>query len=340
MGRTSSPYKRLPGRWRSAFSRKTLWQGPDHLLWVEKTMMQEHYRRFYFKDIQAIIVCRNRRHHLWSLFWAMLMVVTGSLALVASDTPDLPAFFVPAAFTLIWGIGLLVNLLKGPCCDFYLQTAVQLERLTNMARERKVLKMADRIKALAEKAQGPFRGAAEVRMPAATGVATTGYRGSTATALSSSPNEGPFRPNLHVALFAALLGQGTFGGLQLWLREPWLVALGLFTLMTTVVLTIIALVRRHRLIKGTSLSLVTWLTLALAAFDCMYSYGLFIFTSMRNPEYAYNHAALLKIFLEMHLEDNAFIMAMGMGFAVAALALGIIGLAAVALHGGLRGRRL
>ncbi|MBI5064495.1 MAG: hypothetical protein HZB87_13760, partial [Desulfatitalea sp.] len=240
MGRASSPYKKLPGHWRAPFTRRTLWQGPDHLLWVEKTMMQEHYRRFYFKDIQAIIVRRNGRHHLWTLFWAALIVVTGSLAMVAAETPDLPDFFVPAGFTLLWAVGLLINLFKGPCCEFYLQTAVQLERLTSMARQRRALKMADRIKELAEKAQGRFQ------MTAAAGTHATGAAASQFTLASppSAETHEPFQPQLHWALFVVLLCQGALGGLQLWLRQPWLVALGLLALGATMVLAIIALVRR------------------------------------------------------------------------------------------------
>lgn len=332
MARSASPYQKLPGRWRTPFSRKTLWQGSDHLLWVEKTMMQEHYRRFYFKDIQAIIVCRNRRHHLWTLFWAALVLVTGSLAMVAGDTPDMPEFFIPATFTLIWAIGLLINLLKGPCCDFYLQTAVQLERLTNMARQRKALKMADRIRGLTEKAQGPFQAAAFVQMPAASLSGGSPVR--TAAVPLTAPSQEPFRPHLHTTLFAVLLGQGALGGLQLWLKQSWLVALGLAALMATVVLTIIVLVRWHRQVKGTALSAITWLTLALAAANCLSSYGLFIYATMRNPEYAYNHAAMLTLFLEMHLEESSLIMALVMGFALGAAALGVMGLAAVAAHGG------
>ncbi|MBI5896438.1 MAG: hypothetical protein HZB24_10715, partial [Desulfobacterales bacterium] len=235
---------------------------------------------------------------------------------------------------LLWAVGLLINLFKGPCCEFYLQTAVQLERLTSMARQRRALKMADRIKELAEKAQGRFQ------MTAAAGTHATGAAASQFTLASppSAETHEPFQPQLHWALFVVLLCQGALGGLQLWLRQPWLVALGLLALGATMVLAIIALVRRQRQVKGTLLAISTWLTLALAAANCLSAYGLFIYASTRSPEYAYNYLALLRVFLELHLEDSTLIMALIVGFAAGALVLGVIGLIAVALQGGRRVR--
>ncbi len=332
MGRTSSVYKKLPGHWRAPFTRRTLWQGPDHLLWVEKALMQEHYRRFYFKDIQAVFVRRNWRHHLWTLFWAVLVCAGGSLAMLSAETPDLPDFFVPAGFALLGCVALLINLLRGPCCEFYLQTAVQLERLTNMVRQRRALKMADRIKALAEKAQGPFRTTAAAGGHGAAGAGANRFP----AAAHATETQEPFQPRLHWALFVALLCQGALGGLQLWLRQPWLVALGLIALGVTMVLAIVALVRGHRQIKGTLLGIVTWLTLALTAANGLSNYGLFIYASALRPQYTYNQSALLRAFLELHLEDSTLIMAIVLGFAAGALLLGGIGAIAVVMHGGRR----
>ncbi|MBI5063201.1 MAG: hypothetical protein HZB87_06995, partial [Desulfatitalea sp.] len=53
---------------------------------------------------------------------------------------------------------------------------------------------------------------------------------------------------------------------------------------------------------------------------------------------AYNYLALLRVFLELHLEDSTLIMALIVGFAAGALVLGVIGLIAVALQGGRRVR--
>ena len=65
MPRAPKEYRRLPGRgtlldgdkW-YATSRAlcTVWMGSDHLLLVSRAGYTENYKRFYFRDIQAIII--------------------------------------------------------------------------------------------------------------------------------------------------------------------------------------------------------------------------------------------------------------------------------------------
>ena len=49
-------YQRLPGTRRTPFRRATLWLGADHILSVNSARFSEEYKRYYFKDIQAIVV--------------------------------------------------------------------------------------------------------------------------------------------------------------------------------------------------------------------------------------------------------------------------------------------
>ena len=55
------PYRRLPGRGRTPLGSHSLWIGEDHLLLVELRGFTETYRRFYFRDVQAIILRRTDR---------------------------------------------------------------------------------------------------------------------------------------------------------------------------------------------------------------------------------------------------------------------------------------
>src|SRR5271157_5492261 len=52
---TKPQYSRLPGR-SGIFVRGSLWMSADHLLSVRRNPFSESYRRFYFGDIQAIVV--------------------------------------------------------------------------------------------------------------------------------------------------------------------------------------------------------------------------------------------------------------------------------------------
>ena len=63
--RTRKEYQRLPGRGTQvdgdrwlAVSRSlcTVWMARDHLLLVSRTGYTETYKRFYFRDIQAVII--------------------------------------------------------------------------------------------------------------------------------------------------------------------------------------------------------------------------------------------------------------------------------------------
>jgi hypothetical protein len=100
------------------------------------------------------------------------------------------------------------------------------------------------------------------------------------------------------------------------------------------VLVIIVLVRCHRQVKGSVLSILTWVSLVFAIAHGVSAYGLYIFGSVRNPEYSYNAAALFKVFLDLYREDNAFITTLVMGFTAGALGLGGVGLIATALLAG------
>ncbi|MCJ8502674.1 hypothetical protein [Desulfatitalea alkaliphila] len=325
MARRPQPYEKLPGRWMSLFNRRTLWQGADHLLWVEHTMMQETYRRFYFKDIQALVMRRNRLHHLWSAFWGGLALITGAMALTLGSSG-----FVLEGFTLVWGLCLLLHLVKGPCCEVFIQTAVQRERLTTQIRERQAIKVLDRIKAQAEKAQGVYRPPAPSdRPPAATvdiGADTTGAR-------MNDPLAPPFKPMLHQILFTVAITHGLFGGLLLWLQQPYLAALSTATLVTTLVLAITALVRGHAAARGTLLVTATWLTLVLACLNGVFAYGMYMYATIRHPELAFDYWSLIQSFLALHVTAGPVRWALLTGFAAGALALGAVGLAAATLQG-------
>jgi hypothetical protein len=46
--------------------RASLWMGMDHLLSISEGPYSEEYKRFFFRDIQAITVCITRRRMVWN----------------------------------------------------------------------------------------------------------------------------------------------------------------------------------------------------------------------------------------------------------------------------------
>ncbi|MBV8816712.1 MAG: hypothetical protein JO022_00070, partial [Acidobacteriaceae bacterium] len=61
-------YRRLPGLTLAPTRRRTLYAGPDHLLSVRTSLFIQEYRRFYYRDIQAIVMTEHASAWIFYLF--------------------------------------------------------------------------------------------------------------------------------------------------------------------------------------------------------------------------------------------------------------------------------
>lgn len=74
-------YRKLPGRRRGFLFGSSVWLADDHLLLVKSARFREEYRRFYFRDIQAIVAADAMRFHLSTrsaaigALWALSMAI-------------------------------------------------------------------------------------------------------------------------------------------------------------------------------------------------------------------------------------------------------------------------
>ena len=114
------------------------------------TGYSEDYKRFYYRDIQALITRKTAHGNLWTV---MLGIVTVIFFLTTVTVSGVAAviFGSLAGFFLLC---LLINWLRGPTCVCHLRTAVQLERLPSLNRLRTARKAIQRIKAKVAEAQG------------------------------------------------------------------------------------------------------------------------------------------------------------------------------------------
>ena len=159
-------YKRLTrpgmrsGFGTTAFSSGSLWLGPDHLLSVESNGYTETYKRFYFRDIQAILIQKTKRYLWWN-------IIVGSIALICSifvllmaastdqwRSGDMAGAIVLGSIAALWVLVLLINFFLGPTCKTFLRTAVQIEKLPSLNRIRKTRWVLDKIRPLMIAAQG------------------------------------------------------------------------------------------------------------------------------------------------------------------------------------------
>jgi len=136
----------------------SLWLGKDHLLCIETSNYVENYKRFYFRDIQAVTIVDSKRRVTWNWVLGSITAIclTGWIYGVSQSTPGdrLPGFIVGAMITSLFAVPLLINNLLGPTVTCYIRTAVQTEELSSLKRLRRARKVLARIRPLIIQAQG------------------------------------------------------------------------------------------------------------------------------------------------------------------------------------------
>jgi hypothetical protein len=145
-------YQRLPGGGSGAFEYVRLYLASDHLLLVSLTLWSESYRRFYFRDIQTITLCKSVRGKLWNLFWSILVWVCLAVGLNLPRPGSVICLTIGGMFLLF----LVLNTVRGPTCVCRIQTAVQTRALGSLNRLRAAGKVLARLRPLIEAAQGPL----------------------------------------------------------------------------------------------------------------------------------------------------------------------------------------
>lgn len=152
MARQPKLYTRLPGRGTAGFQHSRLWLGSDHLLLVSSSTIGERYKRFYFADIQAILLRKTAHLMIWSIVWALLAASFGLLAIASEEVPARATF---ATFAAIFGIAFLLHLTRGPTSQCHVRTAVQTEELPSLRRLRTARKVLAQLRPRIEAAQMP-----------------------------------------------------------------------------------------------------------------------------------------------------------------------------------------
>jgi hypothetical protein len=160
-----------------AASRISLWLGGNHLLLVESNGFTETYKRFYFRDIQAITVQETTRRTVWNAVLMIPLAICLIGLLVSSLPPaNVPVMIMWSIFVVILAVPVVVNNIRGTACVSQLRTAVQTEDLGSLSRVRQAQKVLEKIRPLIAGAQGQLTAAeVSVRMQeAASGLSAAG----------------------------------------------------------------------------------------------------------------------------------------------------------------------
>jgi hypothetical protein len=150
MPQTEKTYRPLPGRGMAVLQHARVYQGPDHLLQVASTGYSESYKRFYFRDIQAISINKTHWGKIWNGIWSFFTALFGLPAFDMTGTTAIVMGSVAGFF----GLFLIGNVALGPTCACFVSTAVQTERLAPVTRIRTARRFLKRVRPLIEASQG------------------------------------------------------------------------------------------------------------------------------------------------------------------------------------------
>ena len=151
MSQPSTPYRKLPGRLRGIGYGSSVWLAPDHLLLVRTRMFREEYKRFYLRDIQAIVMAARPR----------FLISTRSLAIaLAWLFPWASWFLLLSGFGVVWwavaailaGAWLVFSFFFSCTCRLY--TAVSNDPLPSLYRTWTARKFLDEVKPWIDEVQG------------------------------------------------------------------------------------------------------------------------------------------------------------------------------------------
>lgn len=161
-------YRRLTGRPWGGMYRAALWMGPDHLLKISSNGYAEDYRRYYFQDIQAIVVKPTSAWHGRSLIFGALLVLFGLITLTGMANPTELEFILCAVLAVLFGALLAINLLRGPSCVCFIRTAVQTDKIESLRRLQTARKVLPILSERILEAQGGFTAADQAVIEALT----------------------------------------------------------------------------------------------------------------------------------------------------------------------------
>lgn len=149
---TEFPYRRLGSRMPHIFGYDTLWTGADHLLSVHNTRFVDEYRRFEWREIQAIVIRKQPRFRV-PVYWALACgvafvgVIAGKIR--HNDSVTVLSWAVLLLLALYW---LSASLLLSCRCD--IQTAIGDYELRGLYRYTAAQRAVETLEARIHDAQG------------------------------------------------------------------------------------------------------------------------------------------------------------------------------------------
>lgn len=146
------------------FGMSSLWLGDDHLVYVRGTGVlvpfSEQYKRYRFRDIQAISVAKTSRVAGFVIYSLGLLFGAGSIAAIAglagyenSSTTKIVFLSLLSIATGVSAVGLIRHLILGPTCVCDIQTRLSRDRLKPLDRYPKAQRVVHQLEVLVREMQ-------------------------------------------------------------------------------------------------------------------------------------------------------------------------------------------
>ena len=273
MAERKTEYKRVggQGRWPSGLSfslRRGLWSAPDHLLYVEKETCGETYRRFPYRNIQAILVKRTNTGAIATAVLGTLtaMALLWLLFMGVDPVSNVGQIIFPTTAAGILALALIVNIARGPTCATYVRTAVQTQQIWSVNRLRRARTVIENLRGTIEETQGgPFTEAlvekmrTEVARQEEEAAAVERQRAATGPAGPAHALK-PYKGNAHRVLFGLLLADFYHNCLQFHFTHRSLHLVATVLGVGILVWLVTSLIKQFRTTMWTSVKAITWLT--------------------------------------------------------------------------------
>jgi hypothetical protein len=297
MAKKNKEYTKLPGSKKGFFlGRYTLWQGADHLLQIFARFGVEDYKRFYFSDIQAIVIRKTAGGKIKN---AILGGITSLFLLFIFSVLNTGPILLNG-WALLWGfmavvmaLFLLVNFLMGPTCETKLLTAVQTEKLHPLNRLRRAIKVADNLRPLIRDAQRSTPGQDSRRQQAGTN-GPNPTRVSKKTRINPAKHVRNEKGRVHMVLFGLLLFDAILVTSEFFVLHVLTTIVSSVASLCTGIVVIIALVRQHNSNLPGSLRSITWICLGYLGITFGMGYIIGMVMAFNDPGVFYNQWDIIK----------------------------------------------
>ncbi len=313
-------YIKLPGLKRSSFIRQRLLLGKDHLLALTIRMAVEEYRRFYFRDIKAIVV---RKVESWKIIISLLGFSAVLFLGLAGFLSRGWAWFFGVMGGLV-AIVFVQQLLYGTNTECHLITAVQTEKLPSLYRLRWVKKFLERLTPLIAEAQGTVTteeiqdGTIQVPASAAARLSPK-MPGDTKT----------LRGRWHGVMIGLLLANALVSSISIDYHNTLFVSLETLLFFCFFISVIIALVRQQNRLIYSPLRRLTWINLVWAIIAFGAGYILSFYMMIRHlgvsDNTMLNQWSFMQAVTDIYVRNDPVLLYSYLFFIVVNLVLGITG---------------